>query len=94
MYNNAPIMWRSIVQKTTALPTAEAECYSASTAAAEVLYIRDLLDRTGFGQRSPTPVFEDSAACIERGNTVLGGRERAKHIGSPSTSHTRRVHSG
>jgi hypothetical protein len=80
LYNGAPVMWRSKMQKTTALSTAEAEYYSASTAATEVMYVRDLLDRLGFGQRSPTPVFEDNNACIEWGNNVIGGRERAKHI--------------
>jgi hypothetical protein len=80
MYNDAPIMWRSKMQKTTALSTAEAEYYSASTAATEVMYVRDLLDRLGFRQTSPTRVFEDNNACIEWGNNVIGGRERAKHI--------------
>ena len=34
----------------------------------------------GFVQASPTPVYEDNTACIEWGNNVIGGRERAKHI--------------
>ena len=67
------------MQKPTALHTAEAEYYSASTAATEVLYIRDLLKRMGFTQRSLTMVYEDNNACIEWRN-VIGGRERAKHI--------------
>ena len=54
--------------------------YSASAAGCEVLYLRDLLRRLGFGQKKPTPVYEDNAACIEWGNNVIGGRERAKHI--------------
>jgi hypothetical protein len=80
LYNRSPILWRSKMQKTTALSTAEAEYYSASTAATEVLYIRNLLDSMGFAQASPTPVYEDNTACIEWGNNVIGGRERAKHI--------------
>ena len=39
----APISWRSKLQKTVALSTAEAEYYSASTAAVEVIYLRYLL---------------------------------------------------
>ena len=73
-------MWKSKMHKTTALSTAEAEYYSASTAGCEVLYLRDLLRRLGFGQKKPTPIYEDNAACIEWGNNVIGGRERAKHI--------------
>jgi len=68
------------MQKTTALSTAEAEYYSASTAATEVIYLRNLLENMGLAQKSPTPVYEDNTACIEWGNHVIGGRERAKHI--------------
>ena len=80
LYNRSPVLWRSKMQKTTALSTAEAEYYSASTAATEVIYLRHLLENMGFAQTTPTPVFEDNTACIEWGNNVIGGRERAKHI--------------
>ncbi len=79
LYNQAPIMWRSKVQKTTALSTAEAEYYSASTAGSDVLYLRKLLDQLGFAQQSP-PVCQDNTACIEWGNNIISGRERTKHI--------------
>ncbi len=49
-------MWKSKMQKTTALSTAEVEYYSASTAGSEVLYLRKLPERMGFAQKSPTPV--------------------------------------
>ncbi len=84
LYNRSPILWHSKMQKTTALSralsTAEAEYYSASTAATEVLYLRNLLDSMCFAQASPTPVYEDNIACIEWENNIIGGRERAKHI--------------
>ncbi len=56
LYNKSPISWKSKMQKTTALSTAEAEYYSASraTAATEVLYLRFLLDGLGFAQDRPT----------------------------------------
>jgi hypothetical protein len=79
-YNRSPILWRSKMQKTTALSTAEAEYYSTSTAATEVIYLWNLPETMGFAQRSPTPVYEDNTACIEWGNNVIGGRDRAKHI--------------
>jgi hypothetical protein len=44
LYNKATIMWKSKMQKTTALSTAEAEYYSASTASTEILYLRALLE--------------------------------------------------
>ena len=79
LYEKAPIMWKSKTQKTTAL-TAEAEYYAASSAGSEVLHLRKLLERKGFVQASPTPVYEDNTACIEWGNNFIGGWERAKHI--------------
>ncbi len=81
VYNSCQILWRSKLQKTTALSTAEAEYHSASTAATEALYLRNLLDHMGFAQQAPIPVYEDKTARIEWGNNVIGARERAKHIG-------------
>ncbi len=64
LYNQAPIMWRSKMQKTTALSTAEAEYYSASTAGSDVLYLCKLLNQLGFTQQSPKPVYEDNIASM------------------------------
>jgi hypothetical protein len=64
LYNQAPIMWRSKMQKITALSTAEKDYYSALTARSDVLYLRKLLDQLGFAQQSPTTVYEDNTACI------------------------------
>ncbi len=78
LYNKAPIMWKSKMQKTTALSTAEAEYYFASTAGTEILDLRALLERLGIVQKAPTPVYEDNTTCITWGNNIIGGR--AKHI--------------
>ena len=88
-YNRSPTHWRSKMQKTTALLTAEAEYYSASWAAAEVLYLRDLLDRMGFAQQAPTPAYADKTACIEWGNNVVGGGSAPSTLTSGSTSRTK-----
>ena len=79
-YNGAPIQWKTKLQKTISLSTAEAEYYAASLSAIEVLYLRTLLHNMGFLPEGYTPVFEDNNACIEWGNNIIGGRERAKHI--------------
>ena len=79
-YNETPILWRSKMQKTVALSTAEAEYYSASEMAVETIYLRGLLANMRLPEESDTPVYEDNAACIEWANHVMGGRERAKHI--------------
>jgi hypothetical protein len=80
LYNRSLILWRSKLRKTTPPSTAEAEYYLASTAATEVLYIGNLLENMGFAGTKTTPVYDDNTACIEWGNIVIGGRERAKHI--------------
>ncbi len=74
---NYMCQWRSTMQKSATLSTAEAEYYSASTSGSDVLYLRKLLDQRGFAQQSPTPVYEDNTTCIEWRNN---GQERAKHI--------------
>ena len=80
LYNKSLIVCKSKMQKTTALSTAEAEYYSASTAATEVLYLRPP-GRIGIRDWArPTPIHEDNSASIGWGNNVIGGRERAKHI--------------
>jgi hypothetical protein len=68
------------MKKNIALSTAEAEYYAASEIAIEIIYLRSLLKNMGFLQADDTPVYEDNTACIEWGNHIIGGRERAKHI--------------
>ena len=82
LYNKSPIMWKSKMQKTTALFTAEAEYYSVSMAGWEVFYLRALLHRLGFAQKKkkPPPVYEDNTTCIEWGSNVT------VHGNVPSTS--------
>jgi hypothetical protein len=80
--NETIVLWRSKMQKTISLSTAEAGYYAASEMAIEVIYLRILpgLENMGFPQAPYTPVYEDNTAFIEWGNHVIGGRERAKHI--------------
>ena len=68
------------MQKTVALSSAEAEYYSASEMAIEIIYLRTLLANMQLRQSDYTPVVEDSTVCLEWANHVIGGRERAKHI--------------
>ena len=67
--NRGVIMRRSKMQKIVSLSTAEAEYYSASEMAIEVLCLRNLLANMGFEQAPDKPVYEDNAACIEWGTT-------------------------
>jgi hypothetical protein len=45
-----------------------------------IIYLRNLIRNMGLPQEDDTPVYEDNTACIEWGNHIIGGRERAKHI--------------
>jgi hypothetical protein len=47
-YKRGPVSWRSKMHKTVALSTAEAEYYSASEMAIEILYLGNLLANMGF----------------------------------------------
>ncbi len=42
-YNRCPVLWRSKMQESVALSSAEAEYYSASEMAIEIIYLRTLL---------------------------------------------------
>jgi hypothetical protein len=64
-YNKSIVLWRSRMQKTIALSTAEAEYYSASEIAVEIIYLRNLIRNMSLPQEDDTPVYEDNTACIE-----------------------------
>ena len=46
----------------------------------EVICTRRILERMGFPQPEPTPVFEDNHTCIAWSEGSIGGSDRAKHI--------------
>ena len=71
-----------------ALSTAEAEYYSAllRLGAVKVNALRsstcvNCYEIWASDPHLRRPVYEDNTACIEWTNNVIGGRERAKHIG-------------
>ena len=80
MLNGAAISWKSKRQSVIALSSAEAEFVAASSMVQEVIYIRRILERMGFPQPEPTPVFEDNRTCIAWSEGSVGGSDRAKHI--------------
>ena len=80
MFNGAAIAWRSKQQSILTLSTAEAEFIAASSMIQEIIYIRRLLEKLGFSQNEPTPVYEDNLTCIKWANGAVGGTDRAKHI--------------
>jgi hypothetical protein len=57
-YNNSIVLWRSRMQTTIVLSTAEAEYFSASEMAVEIIYLRNLIRNMGLPQDDDTPVYE------------------------------------
>ena len=55
-YGRAPVLWRSKMQKTVSLSSAEAEYYSASEMAIEITYLSNLLGNMGLLQGDNTGV--------------------------------------
>ena len=49
-YNKSIVLWQSRMQKTIVLSTAEAEYYSASEIAVEIIYLRNLIRNMGLPQ--------------------------------------------
>ena len=80
MLNGAAVSWKSKRQPVVALSTAEAEFIAASSMVQEVIYARRLLEKLGFPQTDPTPIFEDNSTCIKWAGGAVGGTDRAKHI--------------
>ena len=70
-FNHGIVKWRSKMQKTVSLSTAEAEYYAASEITIEIIYLSNLLENMGIAEKPDTPVYEDNTACIEWGNHVI-----------------------
>ena len=64
-YNKGLIFWKSKMQKTVSLSTAEAEYYAASEMAIKIIYLCNLLSNMGFQEEPNTPVYKDNTACID-----------------------------
>jgi hypothetical protein len=76
---NAPIVWYSKKQTTTAQSTAEAEFISANICSRSVIWLRQFLSDPRSPQIGPTIIFEDNASCIAIGiNPQLS--EKTAHI--------------
>ena len=60
----APIVYKTINQKTVALSSTEAEFYALSEAGKLALYIRSILDELHIPQTKATVVYEDNQGCL------------------------------
>jgi len=78
-YNGTPVSWSSALQKIVALSSCESEYIQAALGAKEILYLREILQLAGFGQRRTTMYIDNKAALDLSENPVQHGR--TKHIG-------------
>lgn len=64
LLNNGIVTWKSYLQKTVALSTAEAEYMAASDGVKEAIWLRQLLKDIGYDQQGPTSIMIDNQSAI------------------------------
>jgi len=64
MLSGGAIAWKTRVQPTVSLSTAEAEFLAASDCGRLALFLRAVLLELGYEQTHATPIFEDNRACV------------------------------
>ena len=79
LLNNAALSWRSVLQKSQALSSAEAEYMALCAAVQDAMWLRQMLLEMGMPQDGPTPIMEDNTACIGMA-TRDSVSQRVKHI--------------
>ena len=76
--NNAAVSWKTRVQPTVAISTAEAEYMALCAAAQEAMFLRNILNDMGFPQ-PPTVIYEDNQPAIHIAENRVTS-QRSKHI--------------
>ena len=79
MFGTGPLTWRSILQRTTATSTAEAEYMAAYEVVVDVVWIRRLLRELNAQSPDATVLLEDNMGCIRLAKDPLH-HGKAKHI--------------
>ena len=64
MMAGAVIVYKTILQRTVALSSTEAEFYALSEAGKLTLYVRLILNELGISQDEATSVYEDNQGCL------------------------------
>ena len=79
LLNNAAIIFRSIMQKSQSLSTAEAEYVALCAASQDASYLLQMLSELGMGDNSPIIIMEDNQACISTATRDVSS-PKLKHI--------------
>lgn len=77
--NGGPISWSSVLGKTVAMSTCEAEVNAAVMAAKDALHLRRMLIDLGYAGSEPIMIGEDNAACIAQAKSGIRHVRKAKH---------------
>ena len=79
MLGGGAIVYKTIVQRTVALSTTEAEFYSLTDAGKLVLYVRLVLSDLGIEQTQATKIYEDNRGCLQMAQALKPTR-RTRHV--------------
>jgi hypothetical protein len=79
MMNGGPIAWSSVLGKTVATSTCEAEVNAAVVAVKDVIHLKQLLIDLELSEESPLRILEDNSACIAQAKAGLKHVRNAKH---------------
>ena len=78
--NNGIISFKSKLQKSVTVSSAEAELMGLSDEVMEVIYLRGLLKEIGFEQKGATLIWEDNKAAILIAEAECSSAGRTKHV--------------
>ena len=79
MFGGAAIVYKTILQRTIALSSTEAEFYALTEAGKLVLYIRFVLADLGLEQTQATIIYEDNKGCLQM-TQALKPTKRTRHV--------------
>ena len=79
MLSQGPMSWGSKKQRSVALSSCEAECYAASLATQEAMWLRNLLAELQHGSKGAPEIKEDNTGCIRLSKDPCS-HAKSKHI--------------
>ena len=79
MFGGAAVVYKTILQRTIALSSTEAEFYALTEAGKLILYIRFVLADLGIEQMNATNIYEDNKGCLEM-TQALKPTKRTRHV--------------
>ena len=80
-FGEAAVVYKTILQRTIALSSTEAEFYAITETGKLVLYIRHVLCELNMEQEQPTAIYEDNRGCLQM-TQALKPTKRTRHVDS------------